>query len=207
MRRAQRAMHLVCPLPFPCAPPAVCHAGPAYDQPDPNTMSEPQTPAAEAGAAKPKRLPLIILAVAGLLIGVLGGAFVAVPLFAKKATAAAPAKDSAHGTEGGKDSTSAARSIYTVDNVVLNPAGTGGTRFLMITVAFELDDAKYEESMKEKDAEIRDLIVSLFAKKTVDQLAEAALRDGFRAEAVAAVSPLLPKKAIRRVFFPQFVIQ
>jgi flagellar FliL protein len=177
-------------------------------------MSEPQTPAAEAGAAKPKRLPLIILAVAGLVIGVLGGAFVAVPLFAKKATAAAPAKDAGEhdkadkGHAEGKDGAAVtARAIYTVDNVVLNPAGTGGTRFLMITVAFELDDPKYEESMKEKDAEVRDLIVSLFSKKTVDQLAEATLRDGFRAEAVAAVSPLLPKKAIRRVFFPQFVIQ
>lgn len=177
-------------------------------------MSEPQTPVADSGAAKTKRLPLIILAAVGLVVGSLGGAFLAVPLFASKfgskPAAETPKDEKGHGDakEGkGEHGAEAQGAMYLIDNLVLNPAGTGGTRFLMVAVALELADAKHVESLKEHDAEARDHLISLFSKKTVDQLSDATQREGFRTEAIAAIAPLLPKGAVRKVFFPQFVIQ
>lgn len=184
-------------------------------------MSETPTPAPEAAApAKPKKLVVILLALVGLVAGIGGGAFVAAPMLAgKTAAAATPAAgdhgektkdgEGAHGEEGkkGNGGEAAPPVVYAIENVVLNPAGTGGTRFLMATIAVELSDAKYVDRLKERDAELRDLIIGLLGRKPVDELADATRRDSFRLEATAAMAPLLPKKAIKRVFFPQFVIQ
>lgn len=177
-------------------------------------MSDTPTTAAEAAApAKPKKLLVVVLAVAGLALGIGGGAFVAAPLLAgKSAAAATPGMPSGRhakpgdgaGKPGGE---AAAPIIFSMENLVLNPAGTSGTRFLMATVAVELSDAKHLDKLKEREAETRDILVSLLGRKTVDELSDATRRDAFRAEANAAIAPLLPKHAIRRVFFPQFVIQ
>lgn len=187
---------------------------PPQDLPSFRSMSETPTPAPEAAApAKPKKLLVIVLAVVGLAAGTGAGAFVAAPLLAgKSASAATPAgsekKKGEHGEEkAGEKAEAAAPIIYLMENIVLNPAGTSGTRFLMATIAVELSDAKYVDRLKERDAEARDVLVSLLGRKTVDELSDATRRDAFRAEANAAIAPLLPKKAVKRVFFPQFVIQ
>lgn len=183
-------------------------------------MSEPTAPSGEAEAGKSRKLLPILLAAGGLLVGIAGGAFVAVPLFASKLpSSASPASKSGkaeHEEEekhekdekgDGAAGEANAAAMYTVDNLVMNPAGTGGTRFIMLTVAIQLGDAAQVEALKQRDAELRDVIVSLFSRKTVDELADATRRDSLRAEVSAVVSPLVPKKAMRRVFFPQFVIQ
>ncbi|HYD51494.1 MAG TPA: flagellar basal body-associated FliL family protein [Gemmatimonadaceae bacterium] len=176
-------------------------------------MPDTPTPAPEGAEPKPKpkRLLLIVLAVIGLAVGGAGGAMVA-PRFAPKtgaatsgASTAAKAKDGAHGDSTKGEAAEAA--MHTVDNLVMNPAGTGGTRFIMVTVALQLAEAEQVEALKQRDAELRDLIVSLFSRKTVDELSDAARRDALRGEVAAAVAPLVPKSAVRRVFFPQFVIQ
>jgi flagellar FliL protein len=180
-------------------------------------MSDAPPPAADGGAAKSKKLPLILVAVTGLLAGIGGGALLAAPLFANRvapasaaaAGASAGAQDKEKTGGGGEEhaTDAPAPAVHTIDNLVMNPAGTGGTRFVMLTVTFQLAKADQAELLKERDAELRDLIVSLFSRKPVDELADASRRDSLRAEVAAAVAPILPKKAVRKVFFPQFVIQ
>ena len=185
-------------------------------------MSEPTAPTGEAEAGKSRKLLPIVLGAAGLLIGIAGGAFVAVPLFAGKlnaSSAAAPRKDAGEHGEDARDEmdekdgkhgaagAANAGAMYTVDNLVMNPAGTGGTRFIMVTVAIQLGEAAQVEALKQRDAELRALIVGFFSRKTVEELADATRRDSLRAEVTTVLAPLVPRKAMRRVFFPQFVIQ
>jgi len=187
-------------------------------------MSEPTAPTGEAEAGKSRKLLPVVLGAAGLLVGIAGGAFVAVPLLAGKLNASSAAtasakdegehdedgdagRDEKDGTRNGAGKDANAAALYTVDNLVMNPAGTGGTRFIMVTVAIQLGEVAQVEALKQRDAELRDLIVGLFSRKTVDELADATRRDSLRAEVTAVVSPLVPRKAMRRVFFPQFVIQ
>jgi flagellar FliL protein len=190
-------------------------------------MAEETPTAAPEGGAKPKsKILLVVLGLVGLLGGGAAGAFVAVPLAAgRTAHASAPAKG-AHAKEGAGDSTDAEPGdeasadgegghdekategpIYMIDNLVLNPAGTGGTRFLMLSVAIELADAAGEEKLKTRDAQLRDALVDLLGEKSVEQLSDARQRDSLRIEVAKALVPLAGKKAIRRVYFPQWVIQ
>jgi flagellar FliL protein len=90
---------------------------------------------------------------------------------------------------------------------VLNPAESGGTRFLLLTIAFELTNQATHDAMKARDAELRDQILATIGNKTVDQLSNVAARDSLKGELRDVASKLFKKKAVRRVYFPQFVIQ
>jgi flagellar protein FliL len=97
--------------------------------------------------------------------------------------------------------------IYQVDNLVLNPAGSGGLRFLLVSVAFDLPDDKVEAEARTREPEIRDVLLSVLGSRSVEELADIAGRDSLRTEIRGAVGRILPRGSVRRVYFPQFVIQ
>jgi flagellar FliL protein len=109
---------------------------------------------------------------------------------------------------GGEHGPAAPPPLYTISDLVLNPAGSGGTRFLMLSVAFDMKDSTGVEAMKLRDAEIKDAVLALVGSKTVDQLAEVASREPLKVEIKDLVGKITKKpKQIKRVSFPQFVIQ
>jgi flagellar FliL protein len=107
-----------------------------------------------------------------------------------------------HGEKGGAE-----KPVYTIDNLVLNPAESGGTRFLLLSVTFELKNAAVLEQMKTRDAELRDAVLVTLGKRTVDQLADMTQRDSIKVQLTKAAGTLFKKGAVKRIYFPQFVIQ
>lgn len=109
---------------------------------------------------------------------------------------------------GGEHGPATAPPLYTIGDLVLNPAGSGGTRFLMLSVAFDVKDSAAVETLKQRDAEIKDAVLALVGAKTVEQLAEVSAREPLKVEIRELVSKIIKqKKLIKRVSFPQFVIQ
>jgi flagellar FliL protein len=155
--------------------------------------------AAETPKASGKRT-VLILAVAGLVAGSAAGLFGIAPVLAKRKSA----KVETHKTDG---KLAEAAVVHSIENLVLNPAGSGGTRFLMVTATFELKDGGVEQQMKDHDAEVRDHILAMLGKKTVEELSDITLREGMKQEVLASVAGLFPKDGVRKVFFAQFVIQ
>jgi flagellar FliL protein len=155
------------------------------------------------GSATPSAKPagkrgIVIMAIAGLLAGSATGLFGVGPVLAKRRP---PVRESA------KAELTETAPTHSVENLVLNPAGSGGTRFLMVSATFELRDGSIEQQMKDHDAEVRDHILAQLGRKTVEELSDVSLREGMKQEVLAAVSELFPKGAVRKVFFAQFVIQ
>ena len=180
---------------------------------------------------KKKALPAFVVPLVLALSGIGAGAAVGMKVVAPKVVAGftsdlimasdvaahATKKDSteeeiaaaaeAHAAKGGEHG-DAKPPLYTISDLVLNPAGSGGTRFLMLSVAFDMADSAGVESMKLRDAEIKDAVLALVGGKTVDELAEVSAREPLKAEIRALVNGITKKpKAIKRVSFPQFVIQ
>src|SRR5687768_107069 len=110
----------------------------------------------EGQPSEPKRLGLIPLVLAGslgLFGGGVAGALVAGPLLAKQAVARAESVaiemvtgegGEGHGKKGGaaegEHGEAVAAPVHKVENLVLNPAGSGGTRFLLASLALEVGD-------------------------------------------------------------------
>ena len=187
------------------------------DETEPDTE---ETTVDEAAPA-PSRRGLIQVAgsvVAGLTLGGLIGVLALGP---RLASSSAPAAKLAENVAGPADTPRSAAALadapptpadgpppmYQIDNLVLNPAGSGGAHFLLMSVAFETRDPAAVETMKSRDAELRDAILRLFGSKTSEQVAEASSRDELRAEVLAAVDAMFGRGVVRKVYFPQFVIQ
>lgn len=179
-------------------------------------MADEEQSPEDAAGSKPSMMIAIAGLVGGLVIGGLGGSFALGPMLAKRlavprAAAAAATTEEASGEEehGGKDGEKkAGATVHTMDNLVLNPAGSNGTRFLMAAVAAEVKDEKVKEEMNGRDAELRDAVLRVLGERTVDQLADMSLREGIKKEVIDSLnSRLQSKTAVRRVYFPQFVIQ
>ena len=114
--------------------------------------------------------------------------------------------DSSHGEKGGHGE-GASGEMYLIDNIVLNPAGSGGTRFLMLSLALDLKAAETAEKIRAREPEVRDAVLRVLGSKTVEQLADMAARDSLKSELRDEIGSMVGKRAVRRVYLPQFVIQ
>ena len=163
------------------------------------TQAIEQAPAesTDATVASSGRRMVLILAIAGILAGGAAGFLGVGPVLAKRRTV----------TPAAKHEEPNAAVIHAIENLVLNPAGSNGTRFLMVTATFELKDGGVEQQMKDHDAEVRDHILAMLGKKTVEELSDITLREGMKQEVLASVAGLFTKDGVRKVFFAQFVIQ
>ena len=165
---------------------------------------------------------LIGMVAVGLAVGGGTGAALLGPMMAKKMGKVTPivaAADSAHGgdaaadgehaapAEGGKDGATVEAAIHVLDNMVLNPAGSGGSRYLLLTVAIEVGAPTSLESFKARDAELRDIVLTTLGTKPVEQLTDMATREQFKVEITKAVDERFGKKSVKRIYFPQFVVQ
>ncbi len=172
------------------------------------------------------KLPMIAMIAVGLAIGGGTGAAFIGPMVAKKMGKSAPARTeaAAHDGEAGADGShdaaaaegdhaapegdkAAEATVHVLENLVLNPAGSGGSRFLLLTVAIEAGTAAVAADMTTRDAELRDIILTSLGLKTVDQLTDMAVRDSIKTEVQTAIAARFGKKSVKRLYFPQFVVQ
>ena len=174
---------------------------------------QPTAGAAEAAPRKPGMMLVIASLVGGLVIGGAGGAFALGPVLAKKfaapqtkEAAASEDKGDEHGAEKGE--AKAGNTVHMMENLVLNPAGSNGTRFLMAAIAAEVKDEKVNQEMTARDSELRDAVLRILGAHTVDELAEMSIRETLKKMVTDSLnSRLASKTAVKRVYFPQFVIQ
>lgn len=173
-------------------------------------MSDEQNAPEGAEGEAPKRsmLPALLALVIGLAVGLPAGVFALGPMIVGSPTAAADSTDSGHGDDVEADSADGVvRPVHSLDNLVLNPAATNGTRFLMVSMSIEAADDAAAAALTARDPEVRDATLRLLGSKTVEQLANVAVRDSLKTEIQALLNDVLGRKAVRRVYFPQFVIQ
>ena len=97
--------------------------------------------------------------------------------------------------------------MHVLENLVLNPAGSGGSRFLLFNVAIETGSKTAGAEFTARDAELRDIVLTELGTKTVEQLVDMAAREAIKLEVQAAIAKRFGKTAVKRLFFPQFVVQ
>lgn len=171
-------------------------------------MSEQEAVQEVPGAPKKRSAMLIALLLGcGLAGGGVGG-FVAAPmLFGDTAPAGEEGEAPPPRPKGGGHGKSSGPVIYLVENVVLNPSGTAGTRFLMVTAAFELTSADASDEMRGRDPEVRDMINRNLGGRTVEELTDLARREEIRDDLRDTLNEMLHYGKVEKVYLPQFVIQ
>jgi flagellar basal body-associated protein FliL len=122
---------------------------------------------------------------------------------------AAPAEEAKetreHEAAAGRENTLG--TVDLVSDLVVNPAGTDGTRYLCTTVALETISPKVSEEIKSREAQIRDVLIEILSKRSIGDLADLGTRDDLRGEIMAGVNGLLTSGEVVGVYFSNFVLQ
>jgi flagellar FliL protein len=97
--------------------------------------------------------------------------------------------------------------ITAIEDLVVNPSGSGGTRYLCTTVALEAMEHLVAEEVAEREPQIRDALIEILARRTVEDLGSLRTREELREEIKVAVNDLLATGDVVGVYFSNFVLQ
>lgn len=147
---------------------------------------------------KKRRWPAIAALVLGVGAGLPAGLVGVGPMVAQRLNA--PVSEAAPPEPAEKPT-------FTIENLVLNPAGTEGTRFLMVTVVAQLDNKAAVDELNNETVAARDDLAELLASKTVEELSQVDERGKLKEELRKHLQSLVTDGQVLRVYLPTFVIQ
>jgi flagellar FliL protein len=137
--------------------------------------------------------------------------FFVIKIFITPATSSAPAgheaaagsAKEASGHGGGAEP----QSLFVVKDLIVNPAGTNGTRFLLTTVGFEVSGPEMMKELEMKEIQVRDILNTILTSKGLDELVDVNQREILRSEIAERMNVLLKNGTLSSVYFSKFIIQ
>jgi flagellar FliL protein len=127
-------------------------------------------------------------------------------------------KESSHGSEkkprrkkkpqksghGGEEEGSL---VYAIQDIVVNPAGTAGSRFLSISFGFDVGSDALWADFEAREQMVRDALITILSSKTVSQLTDAKQKEIMRYQIKKRLSKLLETEELEAVYYTDFVLQ
>lgn len=157
------------------------------------------------GGKRVTLLALIIVGVIGLGGGGAMGGRILGPVVGEKLAQREVAGPAA--SNGGSHGAEAASSVHIVDNLVANPAGSEGRRFLLASVAIQLNSPDDIDVIATRDFEFRSALLLILGSKTVDELTDITMRLEIVDEILEGFEAIVGPDIIHQIFIPQWVIQ
>jgi len=97
--------------------------------------------------------------------------------------------------------------IVTIDDIIVNPSGTGGTRFLSTSIGFEVSSKEAAEMFEKRIAIIKDALITILGAKSLEQLSDPKEKEITRYQIKKRVEQLLNTDNLEGVYFTTFVLQ
>ncbi len=192
-----------------------------------------ESPEGEQAAAKGGKKKLIVfggIGVAAVVVGLAVAMFVIKPMMSDSGGAEADPDQtevaaSSHGeteklkpkpkpkpkpkkergsNEKGAESTTL---IYAIADIIVNPAGTGGSRYLSVSFGFELESASLAAEFEEREPMVRDALITILSAKSVSQLTDPKQKEIVRYQIKKRVSQLMETDELAAVYYTDFVLQ
>lgn len=97
--------------------------------------------------------------------------------------------------------------VYLVPDILVNPTGTGGLRYLSATLGLEVAEPETVETLRERDVQVRDVLISILSARSVEQLTDFQAREQMRREIKMRLNQLLGAEELTAVYFVDYVLQ
>ena len=97
--------------------------------------------------------------------------------------------------------------IYSIDDIIVNPADTDGKRLLLTSVGFDLPKADMQNELKTREAMVKDVVISTLSGENIEKLSDTAYRDTLKMAIAGKLKKLIPDVAINNVYFSKYIIQ
>ncbi len=204
---------------------------PAPAEAEPTTAAEGD----EAPPKKGGKLKLIIIGVLGLLIVGGGGVFVGMtflggggdaPATLPVETAPEPGEDTeepitaptelpedeegeaaAEGEEGAAVEEDTGPQNIEFKSFIVNLGGSGGKRFLKLTMSVEAEDADLADEINQKMPQFRDIILLLLSSLAYEDIATLDGKLRLRNQILNRLNTQLTEGKVKNIYFSEFVVQ
>jgi flagellar FliL protein len=123
----------------------------------------------------------------------------------EEAKPAAAESNSHNGEEDGSSDKSS--EFFTIESIIVNPAGTAGTRYLSCSVSFELPTKDDKKSFEDNSVKIKAILITILSSKTVEELADVKKRNAMRREILTVVNRFVAPAKADAVYLTDFVLQ
>jgi flagellar FliL protein len=181
---------------------------------DEKTTVEVNPTAGEAGAKKGGSKLLLFggIGLGVVIVGVVLALFVIKPMMAGSDGASSHTeqtdsdKHDSHKKKA-KHSHEAGSIEYAITDIVVNPAGTAGSRFLSVSFGFQLGSPELEVAFENREQMVRDALITILSSKTVSQLTDAKQKEIMRYQIRKRLSQLLDTEQLEAVYYTDFVLQ
>jgi flagellar FliL protein len=97
--------------------------------------------------------------------------------------------------------------LYSIDDIIVNPAETDGKRLLLTSVGFDFQTEDEKKNMQAKEIITKDIIIAALSSKSFDKLTDFAYRDTLKAEITSRLRVAIPQIKLNRVYFSKFIVQ
>ncbi|HEV8542143.1 MAG TPA: flagellar basal body-associated FliL family protein [Verrucomicrobiae bacterium] len=170
--------------------------------------AEKQSVAPAAAAAGGKSwVPLIANIVLMPAIAYALTTFVLIPKIQSGKGGASAASEGSSESAKGSASAKAKFAIPLGGKVLVNVAGTAGTRYLIATMTLVGKNAEFKDNVEKNDPQLRDSAASILSSKTIGDLEKPGMRNIIRAELISAFNDILGKEAVIDIYLTEFAIQ
>lgn len=95
--------------------------------------------------------------------------------------------------------------FFTVDDVIVNPAGTNGQRLMLVSVGLNVGNEEQLAKIKEKEVVIKDVIISTLSEKTLPELSQVGYKDSLKVELTKKLKA--NKVKFNSILFSKYIIQ
>ena len=95
----------------------------------------------------------------------------------------------------------------TFENIIVNPSGTMGQRYLNATIGLEVVDEASKEAIESGKPRIKDALITLLSARSIDELTDATNRESMREAIAAKVNKQIAPGEVVAVYFLDFVLQ
>lgn len=104
-------------------------------------------------------------------------------------------------------SAGAGQFVYSIDEIIVNPANTNGRQLLLTSLAFDMTDEASRANLEARDFLVKDMIISVLSSKTTRFLSDISQRDSLRNEISHKIEGFLPDVKLNKVYFSKFILQ
>ena len=117
---------------------------------------------------------------------------------------------SSDSTDAAEDEGSAPRTygqFSEIEGVIINPASSGGKRFLMMNIGLEAESIATLDEVKAKDVVVRDTVLKILGARSIEELSDITRRNELKETLRGAVNGILQEGEIKELYFTRYVLQ
>jgi flagellar FliL protein len=115
---------------------------------------------------------------------------------------------SSAGAEGGKTAApEKTKVMVSLSKMLVNVAGTMGTRYLMTSVTLVGNSADFKTKIEDNKDQLMDLATGALSSKTISDLEKPGVRNVIRAELMTVFNNALGGSVVQEIYIPEMAIQ